>query len=227
MIAAVDTNIILDVLIPDEPFGQSSRVLLDHYISRGQLVICEVVYAELASMFRSEDQFARFLAETGIRLISSNARSLYLAGVKWTEYARKSGKGQMTCANCGKTGTMPPAMLRFSRKLRVLGIFSRYALHAECILSAIRENKGHFKDLQVVRHCKNFRQASQRIFSPAIAWGGPLKETGMARTSVQLSSGSFRWVVSCNSGCSARPSTGLRAAVPSRGSDPRCLRGNP
>lgn len=156
MIAAVDTNIILDVLIPDEPFGQSSRALLDHYISRGQLVICEVVYAELASMFRSEDQFARFLAETGIRLVSSNARSLYLAGVKWTEYARKSGKGQMTCANCGKTVNVvcPQCNTSFSRRLRVLADFiigSHALTHADCILSRdLGVYRSHFKDLKVV-----------------------------------------------------------------------------
>ena len=33
MITAVDTNIILDILIPDEPFSDSSKKLLDHFLS--------------------------------------------------------------------------------------------------------------------------------------------------------------------------------------------------
>jgi predicted nucleic acid-binding protein len=34
MITAVDTNIILDVLIPDEPFGETSKRLLDRHLSK-------------------------------------------------------------------------------------------------------------------------------------------------------------------------------------------------
>ena len=41
MITAVDTNIILDILIPDEPFRESSKNLLDLQISKGKLVLCE------------------------------------------------------------------------------------------------------------------------------------------------------------------------------------------
>ena len=39
MITAVDTNIILDVLIPEEPFGESSKKLLDH-LTPTSLHIC-------------------------------------------------------------------------------------------------------------------------------------------------------------------------------------------
>ena len=49
MITAVDTNIILDVLIPGEPFGESSKELLDRHSSKGKLILCEVVFAELAA----------------------------------------------------------------------------------------------------------------------------------------------------------------------------------
>jgi predicted nucleic acid-binding protein len=51
MITALDTNILLDVLIPDESHFQKSKKLLDDHFEKGQLVISEVVYAELASQF--------------------------------------------------------------------------------------------------------------------------------------------------------------------------------
>ena len=35
MIRSVDTNIILDVLIPGEPFSESSKMLLDRHLSKG------------------------------------------------------------------------------------------------------------------------------------------------------------------------------------------------
>jgi hypothetical protein len=51
MITAIDTNILLDVLIPDEAFGLSSKTLLDQHLSTGQPVVCEIVYAELGFWF--------------------------------------------------------------------------------------------------------------------------------------------------------------------------------
>jgi hypothetical protein len=54
MITAVDTNIPLDVLIPGQYFGDSSKRLLDRHLSMGKLIICEVVFTELAAMFPSE-----------------------------------------------------------------------------------------------------------------------------------------------------------------------------
>lgn len=54
MITAVDTNIILDVLIPGDPFNQSSKTLLEKQFSKGKLIICEIVLGELAAQFPSE-----------------------------------------------------------------------------------------------------------------------------------------------------------------------------
>ena len=80
MIAAVDTNILLDILIPDENYLKSSKALLDRYIEKGQLIICEVVYAELASQFSSDKDLKAFLSDTGIIIILllGNAYSVIL-----------------------------------------------------------------------------------------------------------------------------------------------------
>ena len=134
MITAVDTNIILDILIPDEPFSLSSKVLLDRHVSMGQLIICEVVYAELASTFHSDNELKSFLVETGIRLTYSHEKSLYLAGTRWAEYARKKDKG--------------------TKRLHVLADFligAHALIHADCIIS--RDPviyKTYFRDLKVV-----------------------------------------------------------------------------
>ena len=65
MIAAVDTNIILDVLIPNEPFSESSRSYWTRIYQKGRLILCEVVYAELAAQFPSEEELKQFLTDTG------------------------------------------------------------------------------------------------------------------------------------------------------------------
>src|SRR3989304_7023314 len=101
MITAVDTNIILDVLIPAEPFGDSSKELLDRHLSKGKLILCEVVWAELAARFPSQKEFVSFLADHRINLVYSNEKSLYMAGSRWAEYTRKSERNRMTCGKCG------------------------------------------------------------------------------------------------------------------------------
>ncbi len=102
MITAIDTNILLDILIPDEEFMLSSKILLESYAEKGQLIICEVVYAELASQFHSGKTLKDFLADTHIRLTHSNETSLFLAAEKWRDYRVKRKDG-LHCQTCGKS----------------------------------------------------------------------------------------------------------------------------
>jgi len=61
MITAVDTNILLDVLIPAAPAGETSQRLLEIALQRGSLVISEIVYAELAAHFSISKELDNFL----------------------------------------------------------------------------------------------------------------------------------------------------------------------
>lgn len=156
MITAVDTNIILDVLIPDEPFGDSSKKLLDRYVSNGRLILCEIVFAELAAQFPSEEDLKMFLTETGVRLVYSNEKSLYLAGTRWAEYARKGSKNRLSCVRCGHRFEIacPQCKAALRRRLHVLGdfIIGAHALvNADCLLSRdLGLYKTYFSDLKIV-----------------------------------------------------------------------------
>jgi predicted nucleic acid-binding protein len=156
MITAVDTNIILDILIPDEPFANSSKTLLERHLSRGQLILCEVVLAELAGLFPSEKELRAFLSETGMRLVRSNEKSLYIAGTGWATYTAKGGKNRVSCAGCGKAFKVacPHCGQAFTRRLHVLADFliGAHALtHADCIISRdLGVYKTYFGDLKVV-----------------------------------------------------------------------------
>jgi predicted nucleic acid-binding protein len=101
LITAIDTNILLDILIPDEEFILSSKRLLDKYADKGQLIICEIVYAELASQFPPEKELKNFLSDTTIKLVYSNERSLSLAGERWRAYSKSRGS-KLRCPKCGK-----------------------------------------------------------------------------------------------------------------------------
>jgi predicted nucleic acid-binding protein len=101
MIAAIDTNILLDILIPDAEYTQRSKELIDLYHEKGQLMICEIVYSELASQFPSDSDLKSFISETYIRLVNSNESVLILAGEKWKHYTR-GRSDKLQCPSCGK-----------------------------------------------------------------------------------------------------------------------------
>jgi predicted nucleic acid-binding protein len=156
MITAVDTNILLDFLIPGEPFGESSKRLLDRHLSKGKLILCEVVFAELAAGFPSEEELALFLADTGMDLVFSSKKALSMAGMRWAEYARKGGRNRFSCVRCGHAFpvTCPSCGTGLTKRLHVLGDFligAHALVHADCILSRdLGVYKTWFSDLRVV-----------------------------------------------------------------------------
>ena len=99
MITAVDTNVLLDILIPGAPHGDASELALAEALRAGAVVISDPVYAELAVHFPNREGLDRFLADTGLRLESSNAEALYRAGAAWSEYVRR--RPALTCPQCG------------------------------------------------------------------------------------------------------------------------------
>ncbi|MFQ5794014.1 MAG: type II toxin-antitoxin system VapC family toxin [Candidatus Bipolaricaulia bacterium] len=112
MITALDTNILLDILIPNVQYAAASKQRLDEALAQGALVIGEVVYAELAVQFPTPEELDRFLIETKIRLEPSKPEALQQAAQAWEVYLRKRGeelqcpqcgtKQQITCSHCGE-----------------------------------------------------------------------------------------------------------------------------
>ena len=100
MITAVDTNVLLDLLIPGADQGEASEQALTRAFQAGAVVISEAVYAELAAQFQNREALDLFLNDTGIRLDPSGPESLYLTGRAWRDYARRRPAG-FVCASCG------------------------------------------------------------------------------------------------------------------------------
>ena len=86
---AVDTNILIDLLIEDARFQPQSEKALQEISREGALVICEAVYAEIAGWFPEKSQLESFLQEAGITLMPSSHEILWKAGQMW----RKNRKG--------------------------------------------------------------------------------------------------------------------------------------
>lgn len=102
MITAVDTNILLDVLIPEAQAMETSQQLLDSSLRQGNLVIGEVVYAQLAAHFPTPEELESFLAATSIRLMPSQPSILARAGQAWSAYVGQRRRG-IACPACGRS----------------------------------------------------------------------------------------------------------------------------
>ena len=90
MITAIDTNILLDVFLPDEKLCGDSLELIKLAYNEGALIICDIVYAELVPQFINRDELDKTLNMINLTLSSINNDIAYLAGEKWKRY-RKSG----------------------------------------------------------------------------------------------------------------------------------------
>lgn len=101
MITSIDTNILLDILLPDKEYALDSKELIDFYNQKGQLIICELVYAELSSQFSSDKELSKFLNDTSIKLVYSNEKTLALSGERWKNYS-KNRRNTLQCPACGK-----------------------------------------------------------------------------------------------------------------------------
>ena len=90
MITALDTNVLLDILVPNEAFYDASARCLEQANNAGSLVICDFVYAELCAHFVSRRDCDEFLNSLEIRREPLNQEALFLASRIWRTY-RKQG----------------------------------------------------------------------------------------------------------------------------------------
>ena len=92
MITFVDTNILLDVFLPDPTYGESSKALLEQAYNEGSLIINEIVYAELAPQFIKKELLNSTLETLGVRLVPIDFDTAFLAGTSWKKYRDAGGK---------------------------------------------------------------------------------------------------------------------------------------
>ncbi len=125
VITALDTNVLLDVLIPDARFAEASQRLLDEAQGAGSLVIGEIVYAELAAHFGAQRELdVRFLADTRIHLEPPRPEALVRAAQAWREYSSRRDR-ELQCPRCEARQTLvcPTCGERLAPRQHILSDF--------------------------------------------------------------------------------------------------------
>ena len=91
MITAIDTNVLLDVLIPNEKFFELSLRAIEEAAGEGSLVVCDVVYAELCVQFTTQRGCDEFLESNEIRVEPLSRPAHFLASRIWRSYRQQGG----------------------------------------------------------------------------------------------------------------------------------------
>ncbi len=99
MITAIDTSVLLDVFTADRQYLEGSRDALRDSIARGQIIACEVVWAEVGAFF-PDTAAARDAFETvGVDFSPSDVETALLAGAAWADYRRRGGSRKRVIAD--------------------------------------------------------------------------------------------------------------------------------
>jgi len=91
MPTAVDSSVLLDVLLADPQHAKSSEAALRERISQGGLIVSEVVVAEITPVLPSAT-IREFLSDWQIQFIPSSFESAALAGEMFRVYLERGGK---------------------------------------------------------------------------------------------------------------------------------------
>jgi predicted nucleic acid-binding protein len=91
MTTAVDTNVLLDVLGADPTFGPASANALRTAVSQGQVLACEVVWAEVAGAFVSAAAAQNALKLLNLEFSPITVEAALEAGIAWRAYRARGG----------------------------------------------------------------------------------------------------------------------------------------
>ena len=92
MITAVDTSVILDVLVDDPRFCGASEEYLRRGAAEGQLVVCECVIAEVFPAINDQRRFADFTKDWQLYFSSITFDAAALAGSYFARYLNRGGR---------------------------------------------------------------------------------------------------------------------------------------
>lgn len=91
MITAVDTNVLLDVFLPDEHHGQRSAQWLRSAYDNGAILVCDIVYSELVPAFGDRAALDDVLRAIGGEPSPIDTDIAFEAGARWRRYRKAGG----------------------------------------------------------------------------------------------------------------------------------------
>lgn len=91
MITTLDSNILFDVLSRDSTHKAQSIRQLEDALDQGLVIVCDIVYAELAPSFGSRANLDEALRCLNLKTSPIDTDVAYEAGLRWGRYRQAGG----------------------------------------------------------------------------------------------------------------------------------------
>lgn len=99
MITAADTSVLIDVFEADPTFGARSADALRRCSAEGRIVACEIVWAEVASLFPTASAAEAALGTLQIDFDPMRPAAALAAGETWRAYRKRGGQRERLVAD--------------------------------------------------------------------------------------------------------------------------------
>jgi len=100
MITGIDTNVLVDVLEADPNFGELSRTALKRCLREGSIVACDVVWAEVATIYAgAAESLLAALDSIDLGFSPMNKAAALAAARQWHRFRRDGGRRQRIVAD--------------------------------------------------------------------------------------------------------------------------------
>jgi predicted nucleic acid-binding protein len=92
VISAIDSNVLLDILIPNDAFADAAAAAIEDAAAHGSLVVTDIVYAEICVQFPTHHDCDHFFNSNEIRVDHLIRSAHFLASRIRREYRAQGGK---------------------------------------------------------------------------------------------------------------------------------------
>jgi hypothetical protein len=96
---AVDTSVLIDVLTDDPQHGEASLSKLQGAMESDDVVVCDVVLAEVATLVEPVDELLDTIAELGLTYSPITAQAAVRAGVMYRRFRARGGGPERIAAD--------------------------------------------------------------------------------------------------------------------------------
>ena len=91
MITALDTNVLLDLFREASEHHDQSQGAIRTAFTEGDIIVCDIVYAELVPHFGEQRYLDRALDELNATVSPIDTSIAWEAGIRWMRYRRAGG----------------------------------------------------------------------------------------------------------------------------------------
>lgn len=91
MITAVDTSVLIDILVGDHRFADASSRALADAVLAGEVIASDVVWTETAAGYADLRRFIDAMHRLGVRFSALSQASAEASSVAWREYRADGG----------------------------------------------------------------------------------------------------------------------------------------